>query len=182
MTHYIVFIADVQVEQVGRLRRAITDAVNGGATQIYIAISSGGGSVSEGLAIAALIKGLSAEVITHNIGQTDSVANVIYAAGGKRYATPNASFMFHGVTQQFTNQNMTESQVHEVYKLIVRARETIAQNFSAYTGLPLVDVTKLMVDGANILSATEALAKAIVHDVREFSIPSDSQITTIGNA
>jgi len=183
MTKYIVFLADIQVAQVGKLRQAITDAVNDGATELYLAISSGGGSVVEGLAIAALLRGLPVEVTTHNIGQTDSVANVIFAAGKKRYATANASFLFHGVTQPFLNNpTLTEPQVLESYKTIVRARESIALNFSTYTGMALLDVTSLMVDGATILPATEALKKTIIHGIQDLNIPKGAQIVTIGNA
>jgi ATP-dependent protease ClpP protease subunit len=81
MKRYIVFLADVQKEQVGKLRVAITEAVNAGASEIYLAISSGGGNIVEGLGIASLIRSLSIDVTTHNIGQTDSVANVIFASG-----------------------------------------------------------------------------------------------------
>ncbi len=182
MTKYIVFNADVQVAQVAKLRQAITEAINGGATELYLAISSGGGNVFEGLSIAALLKALPIEVITHNVGQIDSVASVIFATGKKRYANKNANFLFHGVTQQFGNQTLSESQILEVYKNTVRAKEVIALNFASYTGVPLIDITNLMIDGANILPAAEALSKTIIHDVREFSIPANSQIITIGNA
>ncbi len=182
MTQYIIFIADVQKEQVAKLRQAITDAVNSGATDIYLVISSGGGLVVEGLAIAALLKGLSIEVTTHNIGQTDSVANVIFASGKKRYANKNASFLFHGVNQPINNANLSETQLLELYKGTVRLREMIALNFSSYTGIPLTDVTSLMVDGANILSASDALSKTVIHELKELNIPNGSQIVTIGNA
>jgi hypothetical protein len=45
--------------------------------------------VSEGLNLAAYMKSLPVKITTHNIGQTDSIANVIFAAGSVRYATPN---------------------------------------------------------------------------------------------
>ena len=92
MIQYIVFTADVQTPQAGKLRDAITKAVNAGATEIYLFISSPGGNVGEGLGIAALMKTLSVNIITHNIGHTDSIANLIFAAGSPRYATKDSSF------------------------------------------------------------------------------------------
>ncbi len=178
---YIVFTADVQKEQIAKLRNAITEAVNSGSDEIYLYISSGGGNVFEGLSISAYIRALSINVITHNIGQTDSVANVIFAAGKKRYASINASFLFHGITMQL-NQNMIESQVFETYKNAQRIREAISADFSKYSGLKLEDVNALMgADGGEILSATQALSKTIVHEIREPNIPKGVKVIAIGN-
>jgi ATP-dependent Clp protease protease subunit len=182
MTKYIVFIADVQKEQIGKLRTAITDAVNAGATEIYLAISSSGGSIVEGLAIAAYMKSLSIEVTTHNIGQTDSVANVVFAAGKKRYANGHASFMFHGVTLPL-NSNFTEHQILEVYEMVKRLRDAVSTAFSLYTGVALVEATAWMArDGGTILPAADGLTKAIIHEIREFNIPQGTQVVSIGNA
>ena len=182
MTKYIVFLADVQRDQIGKLRTAITDAVNTGATEIYLAISSGGGNVVEGLAIASFIKSLSIEVVTHNIGQTDSVANVVFAAGKKRYANGHASFMFHGVTLPI-NGNFTEHQLTELHEQVKRLRGAIATAFALYTGIPLEDVAAWMAaNSGTVLSSAEGLAKAVIHEIREFQVPNGQQITTIGNA
>lgn len=181
MAKYIIFTADVQIAQIARLRTALTEAINAGEQEIYLAISSGGGLVAEGIAIAALIKSLPAKVTTHNIGQTDSVANVIFAAGTKRLANPNANFLFHGVTQTLNNAVLSEAQVKELYSTTVRLREMIASNFSTYSGMSLADVTSLMTNGASILSAQESLTKGITHEVRDFMIPPASQIVAIGN-
>jgi ATP-dependent protease ClpP protease subunit len=182
MAKYIVFMADVQSTQVGKLRQAITDAVNAGETEIYLALSSGGGSVVEGLSVAAFLKSLTITVTTHNIGQTDSVANVIFAAGAHRYANTNSSFLFHGIAMQL-NQTLNEHQLNETYENAKRLRSAISSAFSLYTGVPLTDVEALMIrDGGSILSSAEALTKTIVHEVRELSIPQGTQIITIGNA
>jgi ATP-dependent protease ClpP protease subunit len=180
MTQYIIFMAEVQIHTSARLRKAITDSYNNGATSIYLAISSGGGLISEGLSLAALLRSLPVEVITHNIGQTDSIANVIFSSGKKRYATPGASFLFHGVSQPL-NGTMSEAQLHESYTNLVRMRESIAINFSAYTGIPVQEINNLMVDGGKILLSAEALSKNIIHEILDFNIPPGSQIISIGN-
>jgi ATP-dependent protease ClpP protease subunit len=182
MTQYIVFMADVQKEQIAKLRVAITDAVNAGVTEIYLAISSSGGSVVEGLSIAAFMKSLSINVITHNIGQTDSVANVVFAAGKQRYSNGHASFMFHGIIMP-VNQNFTEHQILEVYEMMKRLRGAVSAAFALYTGIPLEEVSEWMArDGGSILSAAEGLTKAIIHEIREFNIPQGMKVISIGNA
>jgi ATP-dependent Clp protease, protease subunit len=179
-TDYIVFTANVQTTQAVKLRDAITRSSNAGH-DIYILISSGGGNVFEGLSTAAFIKALPVNVTTHNIGQTDSIANVIFAAGNPRYANPNASFMFHGVSMHYEKQDLIESQLEEQHKGVKRLRESIASAFAAYTGMSIPDVEILMVSGSTILTAAEAQAKAIINEVRNANIPVNTQIVTIGD-
>lgn len=181
MTQFIVFTADVQAVQAAKLRNAITQASNAG-NDIYLIISSGGGNVFEGLTIAAFMKTLPVKITTHNIGQTDSIANVIFAAGATRYANPNASFLFHGVSMHYEKQDFIESQLEEQYRVVKRLREDIAAAFAAYTGLSVADAEILMISGATILNAQEALSKTIIHEIRDAAVPTGSQVVAIGNA
>ena len=89
---------------------------------IYLLMSSGGGSVSEGLNLAAYMKALPVHITTHNIGQTDSIANVVFAAGTTRYATQNSSFLFHGVSMHYERQDFIESQLLEQYRIVARLK------------------------------------------------------------
>src|ERR1039457_2372203 len=180
MTQYIVFTADVQGLQAGKLRDALTNAANAGS-DIYLFISSGGGNVFEGLSLGAFMKTLPVKITTHNVGQTDSIANVIFAAGTTRYATANSSFLFHGVSMHFERQDFIESQLEEQYRGVKRLRENIAAAFAAYTGLSIADTEALMISGATILSANEALTKAIINEIRDAAIPADAQVEAIGN-
>jgi ATP-dependent Clp protease protease subunit len=179
-TQYIVFTADVQTAQAAKLRNAFTQAFNAG-NDIYLIISSGGGNVAEGLGLGAFMKTLPIQITTHNIGQIDSIAGVIFAAGSKRYANTSASFMFHGVTMHYEKIDLIESQLEEQYKQIVRLRDSIAIAFANYTGLGVANVQALMVSGAAILNSQDALSKAIIHEIRDATIPPGSQIITIGN-
>lgn len=177
---YIGFFADVQATQAAKLRAAITDAANAG-DEICLLISSNGGNVSEGLNLAAYMRTLPVAITTHNIGQTDSIANVIFAAGTRRYANVNASFLFHGVSMHYERQDFIESQLHEQYQIVRRLRENIANVFASYTGISVGDAETLMVSGATILNAQDALTKTIIHEVRDAAIPPNSRIITIGN-
>ncbi|MGD0793754.1 MAG: ATP-dependent Clp protease proteolytic subunit [Terriglobales bacterium] len=181
MTQYIVFTADVQIAQAAKLRDAITKACNAGH-DIYLLMSSGGGNIFEGLSIAAFMKALPVKVTTHNIGQTDSIANLIFAAGTTRYAKKDSSFLFHGVSMHYERQDFIESQLEEQYMGVKRFRENIATAFAAYTGLSVPDTQALMISGATILTAQEALSKAIIHEIRDAAIPQGSQVVAIGNA
>jgi ATP-dependent protease ClpP protease subunit len=181
MIQYIVFTADVQTAQAGKLRAALAQASNDG-NDIYLIISSGGGNVFEGMSIAEFMRTLPVNLTTHNVGQIDSIAGVMFAAGTTRYANRNSSFLFHGVSMHYENKDFIESQLEGQYLNVKRMRENIAATFAAYSGLNVADVEALMVSGDTILSPQEALSKAIIHEIRDAAIPSGSQVIAIGNA
>ncbi len=43
------------------------------------------------------MRGMPIRLTTHNIGTVESIANVLFLAGERRYACEDSSFMFHGV-------------------------------------------------------------------------------------
>ena len=180
MIQYIVFMADVQAAQIGKLREAITNAMNAG-NDIHLIMSSPGGNVAEGLNMAAFMKSLPVKITTHNFLQTDSIANVIFASGSVRYASPNSSFMFHGVTFHYEKQDLTENQIGEQHTGIRMLREKIAAAFAAYTGMTTTEVNSLMVSGTTTLAPQEALSKGIIHEIRDAAVPPGSQVVSIGN-
>lgn len=177
---YIVFTANVNALSVNRLRFAITEAINNSYDELVILISSGGGNVFEGLSIAGFIKALSIKVVTHNIGQIDSVANVIFAAGSERYAQKNSSFLFHGITLTFQNASFTEQQLEEQVRISKRYREDISKNVSAYLELDIAKTDGWMATGT-ILSAEQALIEKIILGIKDANIPKGSEVITIGN-
>jgi ATP-dependent Clp endopeptidase proteolytic subunit ClpP len=69
-----------------------------GITKLNIYINSGGGSATDGLALAdtiryAIRQGIN--VTTYAVGQCASAAVVVFASGEKRIATESAQFMVH---------------------------------------------------------------------------------------
>ena len=65
---------------------------------IYIEITSPGGSVAHMFAIYDAIRECKQKVYTIGRGEIASAAGLILVAGDYRYATPNAWFMAHGIS------------------------------------------------------------------------------------
>lgn len=180
MRLYIIFAADVQKVSIAKLIEVIINAANNGIPELYIAISSSGGLIQEGLTAASIIKSLSINVITHNITQTDSAANLIFTAGKERYANSNATFLFHEITNAL-NKPATSSQLLEESATISRGTQTYISTISDYTGIVKSEIFNLMHNGESVLNASDALKMNIIHEVKEFSIPLNSAIVSIGN-
>lgn len=181
-TKYILFTADVQIAQMGRLREIITQAINQKYDELYFLISSGGGNVTEGLGIAAFIKALPMKTVMHNIGQVDSVATAIFSAGNEKVSSKNASFMFHGVSMNLSAGSLLEQQLKEIYENSKRMKSDIAKAISTYSGISLSEVETLMIDGGVILSAEQAKGKGFISNIIEPNIPQNADISSVGNA
>ncbi len=79
-------------------------------------MSSGGGDVLSGFMAENYLNGLPIEVTFFNVGNVDSSASVIYCAGSKRYAVPEARFIIHEVSLTFTANGQYPA--HDVSALV----------------------------------------------------------------
>ncbi|MEK9173685.1 MAG: ATP-dependent Clp protease proteolytic subunit [Patescibacteria group bacterium] len=178
---YIVFQAGVDQATSTQLLNAITNSINAGVSEINLLISSPGGSIFHGMSIASLIRSSSVPINTYNIGQIDSIAGVIYAAGNRRFARINSSFLFHGVTANFSgNLSFPEQQLAERLASLKRDRENIAKDISLYTGADYEKVDHLMKE-SSIISAEEAKELGIVEEIADIKIPKGVQVINISN-
>src|ERR1700733_1141954 len=99
-TVYISFYDDINVVKVNKFIQFCTEVCRvHNPSELYFLIASPGGDVDSGFVLYNYLISLQSKVrITmHNTGMINSIANVIFIAGQKRYAAPNAAFLFHGV-------------------------------------------------------------------------------------
>lgn len=94
---YINLISPINSENVQRLINVIRNKLRNGFETFTIIISSPRGDVNSGITAYNFLKGIPAEVITHNIGIVHSIAVVIFCAGSKRHCSPNSQFLIHGI-------------------------------------------------------------------------------------
>ncbi len=155
-------------------------ALNGLVTEkkpdeIYILISSPGGSVNSGIVLYNFIRSIPTKVITHNIGQVDSIGNVIFLAGEERYMAPATSFLFHGVIMNGNGPfNLSKSQLDELLSQFQQDETRIEQIVCDRT-----DITKTKLRGfydrGESLNSDDALKFGIVNKVIVPSIPDDAE-------
>jgi len=77
------------------LRSLADEITQSNAQNIMLQINSPGGSVTEGLAIAAFIKGFPAKIDTSGVGLVASIATTILLAGDVVTMDKNSYFMIH---------------------------------------------------------------------------------------
>lgn len=141
---------------------------------LYFIISSPGGSVDAGITLYNFLKSIPCEVIMHNNGSIDSIANVIFMAGNKRYASPNTSFLFHGSKMMYDGPHeYTLASLKETISLMERSHEKMAGILKSSTKLTAARVKKLFNEGKS-LNTTEALNYGIINDIRSIELTEES--------
>lgn len=143
-------------------------------TNIYFNISSSGGDTSAWISLYNYLKALPENVITHNMGSVDSIANVIFLAWDKRYSAPHSSFLFHWVTAQ-TNWpvSLGLDQLKENLSRMESEHKKIAWIITDRTDLKEKDVLEFFNTG-QAKDNDFAKKKLIIDDIREVPTPSDT--------
>jgi ATP-dependent Clp protease protease subunit len=142
-------------------------------------ISTPGGSVMNGLNLYNVLKGMLFDLTTHNVGNVDSIGNVIFLAGAKRYSTTNATFMFHGVGFNIgNNQRLEEKNVRERLHAIVSDQRRIGSVITTHSTITEDEVAELFLQ-AQTRDASYAVSKGIVHEIRDVDIPSGAPVISL---
>ena len=173
------FFAPVIDVTVNALINNVDQRMKQGTGDFIILISSPGGSVIHGLSAYNNLKGLPASITTHNFGSVDSIGIVLFCAGSKRLSVPQARFLLHGVTAQFSgNQNLEEKQLEERLKGLRIDIENIAKVIAANTGKSVKDVINAMLERTT-LNSEEARSWGLVHEIKSQLFEAGSEVISI---
>lgn len=146
---------------------------------LYFLISSEGGSVDAGITLYNVLRALPQEITMHNIGRVDSIANVVFLAGARRYASPHSTFVLHGIRAKFDpSREFTPSQLDECVAAFKNEEKKVAAIIQERTDFGEQEVLKFFQQGESVMPAL-AKAKGIVTDIMEPKIPEGSPIVPI---
>jgi len=166
-TVYVKFFADVNENSIKTLMSVVEQKLKEEATKFVFLISSGGGNVFAGVTGYNFLKGIPAEIETHNFGSAVSIALVLFCAGKKRLSVPHATFLLHGVQANFPQgAGLEEKQLEERLKGLKLDMENIAGIIAANTGKSEQEVMKAMLERTT-LNPEEAMEFGLVHEIRE---------------
>lgn len=175
----IKFFTGVNETSIKSLMAVIEQKLREGVTRFILLISSPGGTVFHGLSAYNFLKGIPAEVITHNFGSVDSVATLLYCAGSKRLSVPHARFLLHGASAGFPEKTvLEEKQLEERLKGLKIDMENIAGVIAASTGKSESDITRDMRERTT-LNPEEAVKYGLVHEIKEELIEKGVELITI---
>ena len=165
-TVYIKFFAGIDPNTITKLTRVVQEKLEDDVERFVILISSGGGNVFAGLSGYSFLKGIPAEVFTHNFGSANSIATVLFCAGTRRFCVPHARFLLHGIGFDVTGPTrFNEKILDERIKSLRIDRENISRVIADNTGRPLIDVEKDILEGT-VLNSEQAREYGLVHEIK----------------
>lgn len=106
----------------------------------------------------------------HNIGTVDSIANVIFMGGQKRYAAPNASFLYHGIVMNFNPGGIGRTLLKENLSRLDGMETRMADTISKHSKLTTSELKGLFQQGEG-KDVNFALSKEIIHEIKIPSVP-----------
>jgi len=175
---YVSFSADVNPTTSEALLAACAQIANAGIPELYLLLSTPGGSVMHGMNVYNVLRGMPFKLITHNVGNVDSIGNVIFLAGQERYACANATFMFHGVAAGLApNQlRMEQKDLRERLDSVEHDNARIAAIIKARTTFTDAAEVEALFLEAKTKNPDYAKTKGIIHDIREVQIPAGAPV------
>ncbi len=168
---YISFSAEINANTTESLIALIAQQVNAGAQEIYLMISTPGGTVMNGLNLYNVLRAFPVHLTTHNVGNIDSIGNAIFLAGKTRYACPHSTFMFHGVgVNSGTAARFEQKNLQEMIGSILADQKRIGDLIQEHTTLKAGQVRGLFKE-ARTKDANYARSVGIIHEIRDVNIP-----------
>lgn len=175
----IEFFAPVVDVTINALLTAITQKMAQGQRKFILLISTPGGSVFHGLSAYNFLKGLPAEITTHNFGSVDSIGVVLFCGGRRRLSVPQARFLLHGVSANFeAAAALEEKQLDERLKGLRIDIENIAKVVAANTGKSTQEVVSAMHDRTT-LNPEEAKAWGLLDEIKSELFPEGAEVIQI---
>jgi len=165
-TIYIQFFKGIELNTINKMTQLVLEQISKGVERFVFLMSSPGGNVFAGLSAYNFLKGIPAEVITHNFGSVDSIAAILFCSGSKRYCVPHARFILHGVTLDVkTPIQFTEKSLEERIRNLRVDREIFSRVLTDTTGRNHAQVEYDILEGI-VLNSEQALEYGLVHEIK----------------
>jgi ATP-dependent protease ClpP protease subunit len=111
--------------------------------------------------------------VTHNVGNIQSAANILFLCGDERYANQGATFFFHQTGYDAPAGRITEPYLQEKLKAARYDDTRSAGIIAAKTGLPIESVRGWQ-NSELVMDTDAALNHGLIHGVQGLIIPPDA--------
>ena len=147
-------------------------------TELYFLFSSPGGEVDPGFVLYNYLVSLQQNlaITMHNTGLINSMANVVFMAGQKRYAAPNASFLYHGIKLNI-NGELNVVHMREMISSMEGMEKRIAETISGKSKMTEDELRELFHQG-QAKDVQFALDKGIIHEIIVPAVPQGAIMLT----
>jgi ATP-dependent Clp protease protease subunit len=176
---FVSFSSEVVPAAAEALIALMANIANKRVPRVHLLLSSPGGSVMHGITVYNMLRGLPFELITHNVGNVNSIANALFLAGDVRRACPHSTFMFHGVGFNAPqNMRFEEKLLRERLGGIEADQKRIAAIIAERSSLDDARIGELFLE-AQTKDAQWALDAGIVHEIRDVDVPEGKPVEAL---
>ena len=167
----ISFVAQITDITIQALLSSVTNASNQGCHEIYLLLSTRGGSVTSGITAYNMLRSSPVSLTLVNTGSIFSIGNVIYQSGKHRIATPASSFMFHGIgIDVLQNSRLELKDIKEKLVSLENDQNLMAKILAKHTKLELERINQLFLN-MEFVDTEKATDYGIVDEVSEVRLP-----------
>jgi ATP-dependent Clp protease, protease subunit len=178
-TVYITFSAEIIAHTTESLIAAMANCANQGIAEVHLLLSTPGGSVMHGMNLYNVLRALPLTLVTHNVGNVDSIGNAIFLAGERRYACQHSTFMFHGVGFDVQPGTRLEEKILlERLDNLLADQKRIASIIEDRTNLSATEIEPLFRE-AQTKDAAYAVGAGIVHEIKDVEIPAGCPVIAL---
>jgi ATP-dependent Clp protease, protease subunit len=178
-TVYVSFSAEIIPNTTEALISVLAQQANNRVACVHLLLSTPGGQVMNGMNLYNVLRGFPFELITHNVGNVDSIGNAVFLAGSKRYACQHSTFMFHGVGfNSVPNERLEQKNLQEKLQSLLSDQKRIGSIIQERTTIPEAEIEDLFRE-ARTKDSAYALGNGIVHEIREVMIPPGGPIISL---
>lgn len=176
---YVTFSAEINVHTTESLIAVAGRCVNQKVQEVYLMLSTPGGNVMHGMTLYNVLRAMPFRLTTHNMGNVDSIGNVIFLAGERRYACAHSTFMYHGVGfDGAPGVRFEEKLLRERLDSIKSDQKRIGAVIAERSTLTEESIEGLFRE-AQTKDAAFAAGCGIVHEVRDVQIPPGSTVVAL---
>ncbi|WP_336749268.1 ATP-dependent Clp protease proteolytic subunit [Pantoea vagans] len=169
MLHTVHFLCPANPSTVSVLQGLCLEAISKKASKLQIHISSSGGDLVAGFTAYHFLKSLPLPIITHNLSNVESVANVIFMAGSERKANPGSRFLLHPLHWGLNAPTVDHARVAEWSRCLDNDLERFVEVLNSETkrnDIPWGD----MINSATILDPNAAASNGMVTSVAKATL------------
>jgi ATP-dependent Clp protease protease subunit len=176
---YVSFSAEINPNTTETLIATVSNIANKGVKTVYLMLSTPGGSVMNGMNLYNVLRSLPIHLVTHNVGNVDSIGNAVFLAGEDRFACPHSTFMFHGVGFDLNGQfRLEEKFLKEKLDSIHIEHNRIGSVIEERTKLERDAISKLFLE-AQTKDATFAVGCGIVKEIKDVDVPPGATVVPL---
>lgn len=176
---YVSFSAEINANTTESLIAAMAALAVQSVPEVHLLLSTPGGTVMNGLNLYNVLQALPFRLITHNVGNVNSIGNAVFLAGEHRIACPHSTFMFHGVGFDLqAGARLEEKNLRESLDGLLADQAKIAAIIEERSSLDAEEIKPLFRE-AQTKDAAYAVSAGIVHEVKDVEIPAGAPIVAL---